>query len=496
MKNSVTEIKNLRLNSEVIRNTARLASLSVLFLFIFLVAGLPYRTAQAQQYGFNSLAPLVKELTPSVVNISTTNISKKRSFSNESPFHGRQDDPFNEFFNKFFGDMPQREFKGRGLGSGFIFSDDGYIITNNHVVAKATDIKVILSDGEVYHAEVVGTDPKTDLALLKINPKEKLQAVKFGDSDKLEIGDWVLAIGNPFGLGNTVTQGIISAKGRTLGLGSYDDFIQTDAAINPGNSGGPLFNFKGEVVGVNTAIIAGGQGIGFAIPINMAKNVVAQLRNKGKVVRGWIGVYVQHVTPEIAESIHLKKPEGALVADVTPGGPADKAGIQRGDVIVAFNGTPIEDMQELPRSVAAYAPGTYTKITVIRNGETKTFNVKLKELPEEVAQSSRTLPGKAVEQGLGLVVQEISPEVQRMFNTDLRKGVIVTGVEPGSTAENAGLEPGDVILEINKNKITNLDNYKKAMDSVHDGQNVLFLIQRGTNTVYVALKFEGADGKG
>ncbi|MFI5323448.1 MAG: DegQ family serine endoprotease [Thermodesulfobacteriota bacterium] len=473
-----------------------MARLSVLAVLIFLVVGMPYQTAQAQQYGYNSLAPLVKKLTPSVVNISTTNVSKERNFSSESPFQGRQNDPFNDFFDKFFGDAPQREFKGRGLGSGFIFSDDGYIITNNHVVEKATDIKVILEDGEVYHAEVVGTDPKTDLALLKIEPKKKLQAIKFGDSGRVEIGDWVLAIGNPFGLGNTVTAGIISAKGRSLGLGSYDDFIQTDAAINPGNSGGPLFNFSGEVIGVNTAIIAGGQGIGFAIPINMAKNVVAQLRNKGKVVRGWIGVYVQQVTPEIAESIHLQKPEGALVADVTPGGPAEKAGIQRGDVIVELNGNPIEDMQQLPRSIASFAPGTSTQIKVIRNGATRTFNIKLQELPDEVAQTSRSMPGKAVEQGLGLVVQEISPQVQKMFNTDLKEGVIVTGVEQGSTAENAGLESGDVILEINKNKITNLGNYKKAMDSVHEGQNVLFLIQRGTNTIYVALKFEGADGKG
>ena len=327
LENSFNLTKNYRYNSEVIKPMVKLARLSVISVFICLAIGMFYQTAEAQQNGFNSLAPLVKKLSPSVVNISTTNVSKERSFSYESPFQGKENDPFNDFFDKFFGNTPEREFKGRGLGSGFIFSEDGYIITNNHVVDRATDIKVILDKGDVYHAEVVGTDPKTDLALLKIEPKKKLPAVKFGNSDVLEIGDWVLAIGNPFGLGNTVTAGIISAKGRSLGLGSYDDFIQTDAAINPGNSGGPLFNFNGEVIGVNTAIIAGGQGIGFAIPINMAKNVVAQLRNSGKVVRGWIGVYVQQVTPEIAESIHLQKPGGALVADVTPGGPAEKAGI-------------------------------------------------------------------------------------------------------------------------------------------------------------------------
>jgi len=479
-----------------IQAMARLARIFVIsFVVSFTLLG-SYVQAGAQQNGFNSLAPLVKKLTPSVVNISTTSVSKGRSFSYESPFGERGDDPFNDFFEKFFGDNPQREFKGRGLGSGFIFSEDGYIITNNHVVERATDIKVILENNDVYHAEVIGTDPKTDLALLKIEPKTKLPAVKFGDSDKLEIGDWVLAIGNPFGLGHTVTAGIISAKGRSLGLGSYDDFIQTDAAINPGNSGGPLFNFDGELVGVNTAIIAGGQGIGFAIPINMAKDVVAQLRDSGKVVRGWIGVYVQQVTPEIAESINLKEPRGALVADITPGGPAEKAGIKRGDVIVEFNGTKIEDMPELPKTVASFAPGTKTKLKVLRNGKEETLNIKLGELPEEVAQSSRQLPGKAVEQNLGLVVQEISPQTQRMFETDISKGVIITNVQNGSIASLAGLNPGDVILEINKQKVENLDDYRKVMDTVKAGQNVLFLVKRGTNTIYVALEFEESDGKG
>jgi serine protease Do len=474
----------------------RSARITVYSIFFSLAVMVLFQTAHAQQYGYNSLSPLVKQLSPSVVNISTTSISKGRSFSYESPFEGREGDPFNDFFDKYFGEMPEREFKGRGLGSGFIFSEDGYVITNNHVVERATDIKVILENGEVYHADVIGTDPKTDLALLKIEPKRKLPAVRFGNSDTLEIGDWVLAIGNPFGLGHTVTAGIISAKGRSLGLGSYDDFIQTDAAINPGNSGGPLFNFKGEIIGVNTAIIAGGQGIGFAIPINMAKSVVAQLRDSGKVVRGWIGVYVQQITPEIAESINLEDPHGALVADVTPGGPAEQAGVRRGDIIVEFNGKPIDDMPSLPKSVASYAPGTTTQLKVLRNGEPKTLNIKLGELPEEVAQSSRKLTGKAVEEGLGLIVQEITPQVQGMFETNISKGVIITNVVPGSIASDAGLEPGDVILEINKNKISNLDNYKKSMDSITEGQNVLFLIQRGANTIYVALKFEGGDGKG
>ncbi len=474
----------------------RLMRFSIMTMVFSLALTFLYQAAQAQQFGFNSLAPLVKKLSPSVVNISTTSVSKGRSFSYESPFEGKEGDPFNDFFDKFFGDVPEREFKGRGLGSGFVFSEDGYIITNNHVVERATDIKVILEDDEIYHADVVGTDPKTDLALLKIEPKRKLPAVKFGNSDGLEIGDWVLAIGNPFGLGHTVTAGIISAKGRSLGLGSYDDFIQTDAAINPGNSGGPLFNFNGEVIGVNTAIIAGGQGIGFAIPINIAKNVIAQLRDRGKVVRGWIGVYVQQITPEIAESIKLQDPKGALVSDLSPGGPAEEAGVERGDIIVEFNGNAIENMSELPKTVANYAPGTKTHLKVLRNGEPKTLDITLGELPEEVAQSSRKLPGKAVEEGLGLAVQEITPDVQNTFQADISKGIIITNVAPGSIAANAGLEPGDVILEINKQKVSNLDNYKKSMDSTADGQNILFLVQRGSNTIYVALKFEGDDGKG
>jgi len=449
----------------------------------------------AQTNEFKSLSPLVKQLSPSVVNISTTSVSKGGVQSFESPFGEKGDDPFDDFFKDFFGDNPQREFKRKGLGSGFIFSEDGYIITNNHVVEQATDIKVILQNGDSYDAEIIGTDPKSDLALLKIKPKTKLPAVRFGNSDRLEIGDWVLAIGNPFGLGHTVTVGIISAKGRSLGLGSYDDFLQTDAAINPGNSGGPLFNFNGEVIGVNSAIIAGGQGIGFAIPINMTKNVVSQLRNGGKVVRGWIGVYVQRVTPEIAESLDLDDDGGALVADITAGGPADKAGVKRGDIIVEVNGNKIDEMPELPKIVASYAPGTKTRLKVIRNGKEKVLNLKLEELPDQVAQNSIQSPKNEVEQNLGLIVQEITPEVKRKLDIEHSSGVVITDVRGNSLASEAGLLRGDVILEINKKQIATLDNYRKAVDSVKEGQNILFLVKRGSNTIYVALKAEAEDDK-
>ncbi|MFA9407232.1 MAG: DegQ family serine endoprotease [Candidatus Dadabacteria bacterium] len=446
--------------------------------------------ANAQSNQFQSLSPLVKQLSPSVVNISTTSVSKSTARSFESPFGEEGDEQFDDLFKKFFGDSPEREFKRKGLGSGFIFSEDGYIITNNHVVERATDIKVILQNGDSYPAKIIGTDPKSDLAVLKIEPETKLPAVRFGNSDRLEIGDWVLAIGNPFGLGHTVTSGIISAKGRSLGLGSYDDFVQTDAAINPGNSGGPLFNFQGEVVGVNTAIIAGGQGIGFAIPVNIAKNVVSQLRNGGKVVRGWIGISVQSVTPEIAESLKLEDDDGALVADVTDGGPADKAGVRRGDIIIELNGNKIDEMPDLPKLVASYAPGTKTNMKVRRDSKEKVLNIKLGELPEQGAQISNRVVDHEVEQNLGLVVQEITPQIQSKLGIEYSNGVVITDVRGNSMASKAGLLNGDVVLEINKKQIVNLDDYRKSVDSVKIGQNLLFLVRRGSNTVYVALKVE------
>jgi serine protease Do len=469
-----------------------LETVVLVFIVLSLVtSAFPTRKTQAAELA--SLADLVKRLKPSVVNVSTTSVVKGAPSPFESPFGGGEQDPFEEFFKRFFGDMPQKEFRQRGLGSGFVLSEDGYIVTNNHVVEKANEIDVILEDGEKYRAKVIGKDSKTDLALLKIEPKHKLSAVALGDSDKLEIGDWVVAVGNPFGLGHTVTAGICSAKGRTLGLGAYDDFIQTDAAINPGNSGGPLFNLQGQVVGVNTAIIAGGQGIGFAIPINLAKNVIVQLKSTGKVVRGWLGVLVQQITPEIAEGLGLSEPKGALVSDVTPGSPAEKAGIKRQDIITQFNGQEIKDMQELPRLVAATSPGTEVQLKLLRNGKEQTVRLKLAELPEEIAKAGGT--GQEVEQNLGLVVQEISPQIQRRLRIEDSRGVIITNVDPGSLADEAGLRAGDIILEINKNQIRNLDDYRKAVDSIKSGQTALLLVKRDKSTVYVALKVEG-NGKG
>ena len=383
------------------------------------------------------LSRLVKSLSPSVVNISTTSVTRSRGFGFNNP-GGNSNDPFDQFFDRFFGeDFQQREFRRRGLGSGFIISKDGYIITNNHVIRKADEIKVILENEDEYSAEIIGTDPKTDLALLKIKPNKPLKPVKLGNSSSLEIGDWVVAIGNPFGLGNTVTAGIVSAKGRSLGLGAYDDFIQTDAAINPGNSGGPLFNFKGEVIGVNTAIIAGGQGIGFAIPMNMANRIVSQLQASGKVVRGWLGVHVQAITPEIEQGLKLPNDNGALISDIAPGSPAEKGGLKRGDVIVAVNNMNVMDEDDLPKYVANLSPGTKADFQIIRNGKYKNFGIKLSQFPEQQPVRTGKKSTNKTDTAIGLIVDEITPQIQRSYKLKDNNGVIVVKVLSGSAAQDA-----------------------------------------------------------
>jgi serine protease Do len=436
---------------------------------------------------FPSFADLVEKLQPSVVNISTTNTVRQQSPFRRGPGGPGGNDPYNEFFEKFFGggNSPQKEYKRQGLGSGFIMTEDGYVVTNNHVIDKADDIEVVLQNGDKYEAKVVGKDPKTDLAVLKFEPDQEIQPVKFGDSDSenLRIGDWVIAIGNPFGLGYTVTAGIISAKGRSLGLGVYDDFIQTDASLNPGNSGGPLFNLKGEVVGVNTAIVARGQGIGFAIPIDLAEFVIEQLKSDGKVARGWLGVYVQKVTPEIASSFGLKENEGALVSDLAPDGPAEKAGIKRGDVVVEFNGKKVKDVSDLTNLAAETAPGSDVDVKIVEDGKTKTIKVKLEEFPDQKAQIENE-----VRENLGIRVKKLTPEIAKRFNFDQDDGVIISNVQQGSAAGDAGLKPGDIILEIDKKPINTLDNYSEALENVKSGDTALFLVKRGSNTIYSAIR--------
>ncbi|HPC74537.1 MAG TPA: Do family serine endopeptidase [Syntrophales bacterium] len=350
-------------------------------------AGLAAKNASGESVGANpGFVDLVDRVKPAVVNISTSRTVKTPG------------NPFQHFFGPFrgspFGDIPDRERKKRSLGSGFVVDAEGHIITNNHVVAGAEEIRVKLADGRELPVKVVGRDPKTDIALLKLlAPVKDLQTISLGDSDRVKVGEWVIAIGNPFGLALTVTQGIVSATGRVIGAGPYDDFIQTDAAINPGNSGGPLINLRGEVIGINTAIVAAGQGIGFAVPSNIAWAVVAQLKNKGRVVRGWIGVSTQTVTSDLASALGLKEPKGALVSDVTTGGPAAAAGMKRGDVILAFNGKEIKTVFDLPRWVADAPIGKAAPVRIVRDKKEITLRVTVAELKEEPGQQpSRRRP--------------------------------------------------------------------------------------------------------
>ncbi|MGQ0792721.1 MAG: DegQ family serine endoprotease [Deltaproteobacteria bacterium] len=454
-------------------------------------SGAQQGAAEIPAQGFPSFADLVQTMKPSVVNISTTSVVRQRGFQYKSPFG--EGDQFEEFFKKFFGQqIPQREFRQKGLGSGFIISEDGYIVTNNHVIDRAEDIEIILEDGKKYKAKIVGKDPKTDLALLKIEAKEEMKAVVLGDSSALRIGDWVIAIGNPFGLGHTVTAGIVSATGRVLGLGNYDDFIQTDAAINPGNSGGPLFNLKGEVVGVDSAIIAGGQGIGFAIPINIVKSVVEQLKGKGKVVRGWLGVSIQSVTPEIAEGIGLGETQGALVADITPQGPAEKSGLKRGDIIIALNGESISTVSELTSKVAQIAPGSKATLKVMREGGEREIALVVGELPDQIAlgDSAGEDEEAKIEEKLGLNGEAITPELKSRFNLSEDSGVVIIEVSPGGIAEESGFRAGDFIIEINRIAVGGIGDYKKGLGDIQKRKNGLFLIKREENTIYMGVKME------
>jgi serine protease Do len=428
-----------------------------------------------------SFADLAARVAPAVVNIKVTSIAKA-------------DFPDQLFDEKFpFPDfripMPQRpeQFKRQGTGSGFIIRKDGLILTNNHVVANAQEITVTLSDKQQYKGKVLGLDPKTDLAVIKIEPKGSLPAVTLGNSDMLRVGDWVMAIGNPFGLSNTVTTGIVSAKGRTIGAGPYDDFIQTDASINPGNSGGPLFNTAGEVVGINTAIFSqngANIGIGFAIPANLVKNLVPELEIKGTVTRGWLGVSVQPVTPDLARSLGVDKERGALVGDVVAQGPAEKAGIKRGDVIVSYDGKKITESTTLPGLVAATGVGKTVPVEILRDGKMKTINVAISKLNDSTA----ALNTKQEKSEWGLALQDIQPEERRQMGLTGSEGVIVTAVMPGSPAANAGIHAGDVILQVNQAPVTSVQGVKDEVAKAKGDKPLLVLLRRADgSTSFAAL---------
>jgi serine protease Do len=399
---------------------------------------------------------------------------------------------FQQFFGQQFGQQYQQPQQQRehSLGSGVIVSSDGYILTNNHVVDGASDIKVSLKDKREFKAQVVGTDPRTDLAVLKI-PATGLTAITFGDSAKAQVGDFVLAIGNPFGVGETVTMGIISALQRSgLGIEDYEDFIQTDAAINPGNSGGALINVHGDLIGINTAILTGGEGggnegVGFAIPVNMARGIMEQLVKNGKVSRGYIGVGIEAVTPDLAKAFGLATPEGALVGEVEPNSPGSRAGLQRGDIILSVDGQPISDERDLRLRIAAMAPGLTVKLEIVRNGQKQTVSVTLEEFPDKTASASEGQPSSnALE---GVQVDELTPQIAREIGLPPgTTGVVISDVDESSSAAEAGLQRGDVIQEVNRQPVNNLEQYEKAIRAAGNGE-VLLLVNRGGATRYVAI---------
>ncbi len=433
-----------------------------------------------------SFAGIANAISPSVVNISTTKVRQKGS----APFF---DDPFFDFFNPFRDFRAPKKWKEQSLGSGVIVSGDGYIITNNHVVEQADEIRVTLLDKRAFDARIIGADPKSDVAIVKIGAKD-LQAIRWGDSDKLRVGEFVLAIGNPYRLSHTVTMGIISAVGRAnVGIADYEDFIQTDAAINPGNSGGPLVNIKGELIGINTAIFSrsgGYQGIGFAVPSNMARLVMDQLIRDGKVTRGWLGVSIQELTPELSRKFGLKKSKGALVGDVVGGGPAEKAGIKSGDIILEFNGKKVKNVGNLRNMASECKVGSKVSITIFRDGTESSRSVVISELPIETARMvQETQPGESTfEELTGFIVIELSEESARQLGLNKNeKGVVVLRVEPGSSADEVGIRKGDVIQEIDRKKIDGLERFNKIVSGLQHGDIVLLYINRGGKNFYVTL---------
>jgi serine protease Do len=424
---------------------------------------------------------LAKRVSPTVVNISAT------QSSSGGRQQGNPQDP-EEMWRRFFGG-PNPRGRRQGLGSGFIIDQDGSILTNNHVVENADKIVVKLATGEEYQAKVIGRDAKTDIAIIKIEAKSVLPTAPFGDSDRLEVGEWVLAIGNPFGLDNTVTSGIVSAKGRHLGSGPYDSFIQTDASINPGNSGGPLINLRGEVVGINSAIFTqtgGNIGIGFAIPINLVKELLPQLKGKGKVTRGFLGVQIQRITPDIAESLGLEKSRGALVASLSKDAPAEKAGVKVGDVIIEFDGKEIRDSNDLPIIVARTPVGQRVRMKVLRDKKEVTLNITVGELKEEEVVASVKEKGE-----LGLTLQNVTPQIAESLGLAKAEGLIISAVEPGSPAEEAGLRRGDLLLEVNRKTVRTVDDFRKALAESPKDRGILFLVQRGDSNLFLALKPKG-----
>jgi len=432
---------------------------------------------------FAGVAEIIK---PAVININTVSKGGTPGSGGRTPF----EEFFGEdFFRRFFGDAPER-IPQRSLGSGVIVDASGIALTNAHVVEKATEIEVITLDGSKHKAKVVGADKKTDLAVLKLDDgKAQFKFARLGDSDRMQVGDWVIAVGSPFGLQATVTAGIVSAKARNIGQGPFDDFIQTDAAINPGNSGGPLVNMAGEVIGINTAIVAGGSGIGFAIPSNMAKKIYTEINSKGRVTRGWLGVSIQPLTAELAKSFNAKDTKGVLISDVIGESPAAKAGLKPGDILLEFDGKKVEAPADLQRTVGLAQPGQEAKMKVWRDQGEKTIDIKIGEAPDDKETSAR--PSRVAPSTLGLEVRPITPEIARQLNLKSNDGVIVARVDEGSAAGDAGVQRGDVIREINRQKVRSMADYERLTKDVKEGDRLTVLLQRGQMSLYVAFTATG-----
>ena len=490
---------------------ARLTSLVFVFLISLVISPeiLLALSSNTQPLSSNIFVQIAKKQNPAVVNVSIkgkAEVAPQRNFPaprpgprrgpRRGPGQDKSPDSFRDFYDRFFNERPNQNQKPkRGMGSGFVIDKEGHILTNYHVIEGADEIVVMLeSDGKEkeYSATLIGSDSKTDIALIKINRKPgdntEFPFLELGSSENLEVGEWVVAIGNPFGLSHTVTVGVVSALGRSIGAGPYDEFIQTDASINPGNSGGPLINIDGQVIGINTAIISGNAGgnvgIGFAIPINIAKGILKDLKENGSVTRGWLGVMIQKITPELEKSFSLNQSEGALVGDVIPDGPAAKGGIKRGDVIINFNNQPVSDMEDLPKIVAATNPGSAVDVEVIRDGARKILRVTIEVLKdsEELVVAKADL--------LGLQVQDITEELAESLKLQGVEGVLVSDVVAGNPASEAGIRRGDVISEMNRSPVKNIGDYQNLLASVKKGSSVLFLIKRGGTTIYIAVKVE------
>lgn len=481
------KIKLVKIN----RNTI-LATALVIFLSLSWVGTVSAETEQTEPYlvleAFsNSIADIAEKVGPAVVNIDTVRMVKTQLPSFEDPI-------FRRFFGREFEEF-RRIIPQKGTGSGFIINQEGYVLTNEHVVRKADKIKVTLSDGREFIGEVIGSDVTSDMAIVKIQA-DHLPTVTLGDSDKLRVGEIVIAIGNPYGLQQTVTMGVVSAKDRSIPMGTggriYKNFIQTDTAINPGNSGGPLLNIKGEVVGINTAIIPYAQGIGFAIPINIAKRNIDDLINLGKVIRSWLGVYIQEVTPEIAEQFDLTEAKGVLVGDVIEDSPAEEAGIKRGDIIAKVNDEEVNSPEELQDKIRSIEIGEKANVEVMREGKEITLVVKIGEMPT-LEEEGEFLEEKVLSVQTGLKVEVVTSEVAKELELPRVKGLVISEVIQGSTADDMGLRPGDVILEANRIEVSSVEKWEEVISRLEPGDTLLLLVFRSGRTYYVPIKVEKID---